>query len=385
MSNKLFFFSFGVCVVLVFLASISACSQSDLAEFFGKSGETPENSGNPASPQIPQAPQTPEDSGNLTDPQIPQAPQPSEPPQTPPPSASPYTWYVSSSGNNTNTGTDPSSPLASMPVALTRIKAAYKNGKWPSGMSATIEVKGRIVGGPAVEPYSAMVEVYGAGNYPPIILKGDPVSGGILDANKTTANGRVLYIAKNKVTLGKNLVLTGGRMLWGGAVCIGINDDVFSGGEFIIDGGEISGNSGGSGGAVAVYRGSMRMLSGIITNNNHTNFNNNPADGGAIFINDESTLFMSGGTISNNGKASKTEKGGGIFVNGGTVTMAGGEILNNTAALEGGGVYLTAYSTFNMSGGTISGNKSAKNGGVGASLIDAVFNKTGGTISNNTP
>jgi hypothetical protein len=230
-----------------------------------------------------------------------------------------------------------------------------------------------------------MVEIYGTNNYPHIILKGDPASGGMLDANRTTTNGRVLYIAQNKVTLGPGLVLTGGRMLWGGAVCVGINGEPLSAGEFIVDGGEISGNNAGSGGAVLVYRGVMRMISGVIKNN-YNIFNENQADGGGIYMYEDTTLFMSGGTVSDNGSAPKTSKGGGIFIEGqATAIMSGGEILRNTSAEEGGGVYVTAYGTFNMSGGTISGNTSAKGGGVGVSQFSTVFNKTGGTISGNTP
>jgi hypothetical protein len=230
-----------------------------------------------------------------------------------------------------------------------------------------------------------MVEIYGTGNYPHIILKGDSVSGGILDANRTATNGRVLYIAQNKVTLGPGLVLTGGRMLWGGAVCVGINGEPSSAGEFIVDGGEMRGNNAGSGGAVMVYRGVMRMISGVIKNN-YNNFNNNQADGGGVYMNEYTTLFMSGGTISDNGSTPKTNKGGGIFIEGMAVlNMTGGEILRNTSVETGGGVYVTGYGTFNMSDGTISGNTSAEGGGVGVSQYSAVFNKTGGTISGNTP
>jgi hypothetical protein len=231
-----------------------------------------------------------------------------------------------------------------------------------------------------------MVDISGVGNYPPIILKGDPINGGILDANKTGADGRVLYIADNKVTLGEKLVLTGGRTLWGGAVCVGMHGTE-SAGEFIVDGGEISGNSGGNGGAVMVYKGSMSMKSGVIKNNDNDFLQNHPGDGGAIYVMDFATLRISGGTISDNGSTAKTYNGGGVYVNGeATAIMTGGEILRNTSSKTGGGVYIASDGTFTMSGGTISGNKSKIGGGVGETEYGvAIFNKTGGTISGNTP
>jgi len=121
-------------------------------------------------------------------------------------------------------------------------------------------------------------------------------------------------------------------------------------GTFTMNGGEISGNSGGG---VSV------------------------AFGG--------TFTMNGGTISGNTSYS----GGGVSVSGGTFTMNGGTIYGNTAS-NGGGVSVSSSGTFTMSGGEISGNTATEKGGgvyvngvyddYNGSYLGGTFTKTGGTI-----
>jgi formylglycine-generating enzyme required for sulfatase activity len=89
------------------------------------------------------------------------------------------------------------------------------------------------------------------------------------------------------------------------------------------------------------------------------------------------TFTMAGGEISGN----TTYTGGGVD-NSGTFTMTGGEISGNTAYSYGGGVYVRNSGTFTMAGGEISGNTaSSSGGGVGNS---GTFTMTGGEISGNT-
>ncbi|MER2143470.1 MAG: hypothetical protein ABS888_06710, partial [Eubacteriales bacterium] len=75
-------------------------------------------------------------------------------------------------------------------------------------------------------------------------------------------------------------------------------------------------------------------------------------DGGGVYV-DGGTFTMQGGTICNNTAGS----GGGVYVLGGTFTMQGGTISNNTTMWGGGGVDVfsggTFTSTFTMEGGTI--------------------------------
>jgi parallel beta-helix repeat protein len=263
----------------------------------------------------------------------------------------------------------------------------YRNGKWKAGESAVIMISGTLTASGPFPSNDAMIDISGFGNYPPIILEGDPVTGGVLNANRSNGNdGRVLYIANNKVTLGNNLTLTGGHKLWGGAVCVG-NHGEDSAGEFIMAGGEISGNAGELGGAVMVYKGSMTMSGGVIKQNRTDYYPKYDGSGGGIYLNSETTLTFSGGTIEENGSAQNTDSGGGILVNGEAVfIMTGGTIRNNTAKDNGGGVCVLSAGEFTLSGGTISGNTAATGGGVYAALqYGAIFTNNGGTISGNTP
>jgi hypothetical protein len=294
-------------------------------------------------------------------------------------------WYVSEDGDNSASGIESSSALASVQAALSRIRSVYRSGKWPAGENAVIIIKGRIIAHGSLGAKETMIEIAGAGNYPPIVLQGDPATGGILDVNrKKDEDGQVLFITNNKVTLGEHLTLTGGNQLWGGAVRIGA-PGFESAGEFIMAGGEISGNTGASGGAIMIYKGSMTMSGGVIKNNRN-DYNNNLGAGGGIYVNEYTTFTMTGGSIEANGGDPKAEKGGGIFVEGkGIATMSDGEIRGNASIVEGGGVYIAPYGVFNMSGGLITGNTSGEGGGVQPSKWGGTFNQTGGIVTGNTP
>ena len=85
---------------------------------------------------------------------------------------------------------------------------------------------------------------------------------------------------------------------------------------------------------------------------------------------------MSGGTITGN----TSNQYGGVFKASGNFTMSGGEISNNTAAIQGGGVS-NLNDTFTMSDGTtISGNKAMYGGGV---YNTGRFDILGGMITGN--
>jgi TolB-like protein len=110
------------------------------------------------------------------------------------------------------------------------------------------------------------------------------------------------------------------------------------------------------------------------------------------------TFTMNGGTISDNTADYYDDDdgygyerfpyypfGGGVYVVEGTFTMSGGTISGNTATgsdglVLGGGVYVGS-GTFTMSGGTISGNTVIGLGGGGGVYVKyGTFTKTGGTI-----
>lgn len=204
------------------------------------------------------------------------------------------------------------------------------------------------------------------------------------------------------VTINGGEVSENSAMYGGGGVYI-------DSGDFTITGGEISENTtssiDGEGGGVYVKDGTFTIENdaliskntscgngggvfaegGIITINggsiSENIFSNNSSGGGGIYLTDTAHLTMTGGKISNNypeGKdLSNDTFGGGVYVSGGTFTMAGGEISNNYG-FYGGGV--ATLGSFSMSGGTISGNivtnssdDSKGNGSAVAVLTDGLF------------
>jgi len=207
---------------------------------------------------------------------------------------------------------------------------------------------------------------------------------------------------------------------------------VHNGGEFIMTGGTISGNTNGSGGGVYVS-GRFAMSGGIISGNTSTSayysgggvyidrggiflilggtISENisataGSGGGGVCIGGRGTFIMQGGTISGNTSGygggvcvdeggaftmqsgtisdNKSDRsGGGVYISGeysdrgrGSFTMQGGMISGNTSRDSGGGVYVANYGTFTMQGGTISGNTSSGSGGG----VNGLITKTGGTI-----
>jgi hypothetical protein len=127
------------------------------------------------------------------------------------------------------------------------------------------------------------------------------------------------------------------------------------GGTFIMNGGEISGNTSSAGGGVYVGFGTFTMNGGAILDNTATSF----SGGGGVYV-----TYLSGSN-------------GGIAI-GGTFTMNGGTISGNTASNpsgKGGGVSVAVYGTFTMNGGTISGNT-----GGGVYVYDGTFRIVTGTI-----
>jgi uncharacterized repeat protein (TIGR02543 family) len=144
------------------------------------------------------------------------------------------------------------------------------------------------------------------------------IDGGTLimnDGSKISGNTATAYIgSSNDPTIGGGVYVQYGYEL---------NS---SGGTFIMNGGEISGNCADYGGGVYV--------------------------GGGVQYRNDGTFIMNGGLISGN---TSNERGGGVYTNG-TFTMSGGVISGNTGIGAGGGVYVYyTNGTFTKSGGTIYG------------------------------
>jgi hypothetical protein len=140
-----------------------------------------------------------------------------------------------------------------------------------------------------------------------------------------------------------------------------------------------------AGGGVRVdYGGTFTMSGGVVSDN--TTYN---AGGGVALSNIGTGSSMSGGIIYNN--TSNLGSGGGMFMDAtqGTVsfTMSGGTISENNA-VGGGGVFInrssSAVVSFTMSGGVIRDNITSVNGGGVQVTYNATFTMSGGTISGNT-
>jgi predicted outer membrane repeat protein len=122
-----------------------------------------------------------------------------------------------------------------------------------------------------------------------------------------------------------------------------------------------------------------------ITSNDNTNTSdyhgeNSRGNGGGVYVSG-GTFTMKGGKISNN---TARYSGGGVYViYNGTFSMEGGEIFGNTS-FDGGGVSVHNDASFVMSGGAISGNIGNGGGAGGVGILGGTFTMNGGEISNNT-
>ena len=158
-------------------------------------------------------------------------------------------------------------------------------------------------------------------------------------------------------------------------------------GNFIMNGGEISGNSmTGGAGSTAYLGGGGVLCAGTFTMNNGTICENEAHTGGGVLLYPEASFTMKNGEIINN---TVNGYGGGVFagstnqipVTGAEFIMEDGRISGNTG-VEGGGVYL-GTARFGMKGGDISGNTASQNGGGVYCGIDSTIHLDGGNIINN--
>jgi len=135
-------------------------------------------------------------------------------------------------------------------------------------------------------------------------------------------------------------------------------------------------------GGIFVSNATLNVREGTWIQNNRS-ADNTPtfAGGGGVRISNGSTLNMTGGTITAN--AVQTFQGGGVQGDGSTFNLSGGTISNNEAQ-DGGGVRLYNNSSIIMTGGTITGNR-ALTGAGGGLLLTHSCNGTlsSGTISYN--
>jgi hypothetical protein len=330
-----------------------------------------------------------------------------EPPDAEEPDTGPWVYVKAASGDDTAAGWSPDTAVKTLGKAV-QIWLAEEDS--PNARIKLLEDIGPGYNDPGVATSNERIDF--SSLTPPgidtLLLAGD---------GTTTITGgtgrRVLSINNPSKTITlKDLVVTGGSVI--GA--IGGGGIRVAAGNLTISGVVITGNTAGTGGGVYIGGNAVfTMMSGEIHNNTVSGasgkgggvfsnqgqfimkggsvYDNTAPSGGGVFVGNSLSFFtMEGGDIYGNGAAT-TESGGGVFVaNPGTFTMNGGTIRDNTAAKNGGGVFVgkvedTGAAKFVMEGGLISGNKTTdgsagKGGGVYVSEYGN-FTMTGGTVSDN--
>ena len=206
----------------------------------------------------------------------------------------------------------------------------------------------------------------------------------------------VIYINGGTLNLYGNYTTATGNLEDGGQITGGTSTGwnkgggvTLNGGSFNMYGGTIVNNTRGSDGAggVNVTGGAFNMHGGKISGN---------AGGLNVTGSSSSATIHSGATITGNTVTGELSGGGVHVLAGGTVTLNGGTISGNRAAVDGGGVFVGSGGKFIMNSGTISGNTAGNEGGgvcinTGDSgnsdalmKNDGSFTMTGGSITNNT-
>ncbi len=219
----------------------------------------------------------------------------------------------------------------------------------PADAEVTIDLKGHVL--------------TGNGNGSVITVNGSLI---LNDSDSTAENEGAVDTAgiwHYNGTEGTPVTLTGGVITGGNANTgdapngCGGGVNVLSTGDFVMNGGNIAGCKVSlNGGAVYGYAGGKFTMNG-----GNLCYNTANHQGGAVMIGGSSEMVMTGGTISNN----ICPSGGGVIVNN-LFTMTGGKIVNNTATfpegstnykpISGGGLLVNGGNV-TITGGEISGNK----------------------------
>jgi|GEM_PF-651193 len=118
-----------------------------------------------------------------------------------------------------------------------------------------------------------------------------------------------------------------------------------------------------NGGGIYVNGGTLTLINSVISNNGTSG---STVNGGGIYINSPGLNTFSSTTFSGNTAVS----GGGVYVAAGNVTIIGGAINGNTSLGSasvndgGGGLYMISPGTLTVTSGTFSGNKAKTGGGL---------------------
>lgn len=101
-------------------------------------------------------------------------------------------------------------------------------------------------------------------------------------------------------------------------------------------------------------------------------------NGGGIYM-DSGNMTVTNGTINTN----KAFNGAGVYANSGSIEVVGGEITNNAASADGAGIYSASAAAVTVAGGKVNSN-SAGAGGGGVYVNGGSMEITNGTVNNNS-
>lgn len=181
-------------------------------------------------------------------------------------------------------------------------------------------------------------------------------------ASLITVNKKSALILDEGAKLQNNGTSTGEKRFFAGGIDV-------EGSLTIMDGAEITNNSGTMAGGILVNGGSLVMDGGKISGNTSKKLSNGNADychGGGVTLYRGGSMVMNDGIISDN---KSDRSGGGVSLGNtttesvskgyGTITfeMNGGTISNNYAKYSGGGVFVQCNTEATISGGNINENR----------------------------
>jgi hypothetical protein len=275
-------------------------------------------------------------------------------------------YYVSSSGDDTNNGLSENAPLKSLSIALNKAqKSAIKKIVVTGVLSDRSE---------NVELSSAFKSRFGSvfgfldysqgKNTSEILITGKPEATGGERAALSGAGSKagVIYCHNVKIRF-EHIEISGGEtpgnglgilIQDGSTVTLGVGSVIRAnsacgilletGGTCILEGGEIKEHPL-TGIGVA---GTFIMRGGSIRDNR------SPGNGGGVMVFTGGTFTMTGGSITGNFAI----MGGGVCVDeGGSFDIRDGSITNNSAEKAGGGVLVYNGGRFDLLGGSVTGNR----------------------------
>lgn len=223
-----------------------------------------------------------------------------------------------------------------------------------------------------VNSWDALQNAIDSTEYETVIKLGDNITASSSNDRIRIRDGKVIIIDLNGKTLDRHRTSSdkNGHVI-----------EVHSGGRLTVRDtsaektGQITGGYAENGGGVNVNTGGyFKLESGSICHNNAKN-------GGGVYVGDDSAEFtMTGGSVSDN---TATQDGGGIFADY-TAMVTGGSITNNSAKYGGGYYFDDSRLTEELSGVTISGNTATEKGGGVYVWHGAVSLTENSVVSNNT-